>query len=261
MKDLKKVAIVTGATYSVGAAIAKRLSADGFIVAINCCCDFSKVQQIVRDIEFGGGHAMAVQGDGKQLADAALLFDTIEAAYGGVDVVVNVAGITKLSKLSDSEEALFDAQNTFDLVEIFSVLHQAKQRLHAGGRIINLATALPGPRLAAYGIYAATKAAIEKITSILASELQDRSISVNAVTPWPPSKEVLLDLKLPGRFARDDRTSLPTYIGLLEDVSSAVAFLAGQSSNRLNGQVLSTKDVRSDQLTRRTLPIDPVHVI
>jgi NAD(P)-dependent dehydrogenase (short-subunit alcohol dehydrogenase family) len=114
------------------------------------------------------------------------------AAYGGIDVLVNNAGIMKLARLEDGDEALIDSQIAINLKGTINTLREAAKRLRDGGRIVNFSTSVIGLKLETYGIYAATKSAVETLTGILSKELRGRSITVNAVAPGPTATALFL---------------------------------------------------------------------
>ncbi len=180
-----KVAIVTDASRGIGAAVAERLAKDGFTVVINYSGDAAPAEALARKIEAAGGHALAAKADISVPDDVRRLFQFAETAFGGVDVLVNNAGIMKLSKIADSDDDLFASQVAVNLKGTFSALREAARRLRDGGRIVNVSTSVVGTKFETYGVYAATKAAVETLTAILSKELRGRSITVNAVAPGP----------------------------------------------------------------------------
>ena len=156
-----KVAIVTGASGGIGAAIAQRLARDGFTVVVNYAGNAAPAKALVAKIENAGGRAVAAQADIADPAAVARLFDTAEAAFGGIDVVVNNAGIMQLATIAESNDALFDRQIAINLKGVFNTLREASRRLRAGGRIINVSSSVTTLLQPTYGVYAATKAAVE----------------------------------------------------------------------------------------------------
>jgi len=238
MSTSQKVAIVTGASRGIGAAIAERLAQDGFTVAINFAGKAAEANQLVGKIEAAGGRAIAAQADVSDPAAVARLFDAAEAAFGGVDVLVNNAGIMKLASLADSDDALFDSQIAINLKGTFNTLRQAARRLRDGGRIINLSTSVVGLKLENYGVYAATKAAVETMTAILSKELRGRSITVNAVAPGPTATDLFLNGKSAELIERLAKMNPLERLGTPADIAGAVAFLAGPDGGWINGQVL-----------------------
>jgi len=233
-----KVAIVTGASRGIGAAIAARLAHDGFSVIVNYAGSQAPAEAVVREIESAGGRAFAVQADVADPAAIARMFDAAEAAFGGVDVLVNNAGIMKLAKFADSDDAAFDSQIAVNLKGTFNALREAARRLRDGGRIVNFSTSVVGLRLETYGIYAATKAAVEVMTPILAKELRGRSITVNAVAPGPTATDLFLNGKSPELVERMAKMNPMERLGTPEDIAATVAFLVGPDGAWVNGQVL-----------------------
>ncbi|ODP34553.1 SDR family oxidoreductase [Pandoraea sp. ISTKB] len=238
MTSLTKVAIVTGASRGIGAAISRHLARDGFTVVVNYAGSTAEAERLVADIEGAGGHAISAQADVSKPADVARLFDATEAAYGGVDVLVNNAGIMKLATLADSDDSLFDSQIAINLKGTFNTLRQASRRLRDGGRIINLSTSVVGLKPETYGVYAATKAAVETMTAILSKELRGRSITVNAVAPGPTATDLFLNGKSPELIDRLAKMNPLERLGTPDDIAHAVAFLASPAGSWINGQVL-----------------------
>ena len=193
--ETSKVAIVTGASRGIGAAVADRLAADGFTVVINYSGDTKSAEALARKIEDRGGRALTAKADVSDPNAVRRMFDAAEVAFGGVDVLVNNAGIMKLGKIADSDDAMFDQQIAINLKGSFNAMREAARRLRDGGRIVNFSTSVVGTRLETYGVYVATKAAIEGLTAILAKEMRGRSITVNAVAPGPIATDLFFNGK------------------------------------------------------------------
>lgn len=238
MSTQQKVAIVTGASRGIGAAIAQRLAKDGFAVAVNFAGSSADAAAVLQSIEAAGGRAITVQGDVSDPAAVTHLFAATEAAFGGVDVLVNNAGIMKLAALGDSDDALFDRQVAVNLKGSFNTLREAARKLRNGGRIVNFSTSVVGLKLETYGVYAATKAAVETLTGILAKELRGRSITVNAVAPGPTATDLFLHGKSDELVQRMAKMNPLERLGTPEDIASTVAFLVGPDGGWVNGQVL-----------------------
>lgn len=234
----EKVAIVTGASRGIGASIAQRLASDGFTVVINYAGRTADAERLARDIEAGGGRAITTQADVSDPAAVARMFDAAEAALGGIDVLVNNAGIMQLAPLGDSDDALFDRQIAVNLKGTFNTLREATQRLRDGGSIVNLSTSVVGLKLETYGVYAATKSAVETLTAILSKELRGRGITVNAVAPGPTATDLFLDGKPPELIERLAKMNPLERLGTPTDIAGAVAFLVGADGHWINGQVL-----------------------
>jgi 3-oxoacyl-[acyl-carrier protein] reductase len=237
-KVANKVAVVTGASRGIGAAVAERFAADGFTVVINYSGDAKSAEALARKIEGKGGRALTAKADVSDPEAVRGMFDAAEAAFGGVDVLVNNAGIMKLAKIADSDDALFDQHIAVNLKGTFNTLREAAKRLRDGGRIVNFSTSVVGTKLETYGIYTATKAAIETMTAILSKELRGRSITVNAVAPGPTATDLFLIGKSPELIDRFAKMNPLERLGTPTDIASAVAFLAGPDGSWINGQVL-----------------------
>ena len=236
--ETNKIAIVTGASRGIGAAVAERLASDGFTVVINYSGDTKSAEALARKIEGKGGRALTAKADVSDPNAVRSMFDAAEAAFGGVDVLVNNAGIMKLAKIADSDDALFDQQIAVNLKGTFNALREAAKRLRNGGRVVNFSTSVVGVKLESYGVYAATKAAVETLTAILSKELRGRSITVNAVAPGPTATDLFLNGKSPELIERMAKMNPLERLGTPEDIASAVAFLVGPDGAWINGQVL-----------------------
>lgn len=233
-----KVAIVTGASRGIGAAIAERLAADGYTVVVNYAGSAAAAEALVRKIEAAGGRAVSAQADVADAAAVARMFEQAETAFGGVDVLVNNAGIMALSSIAATEDEAFDRQVAINFKGSFNGLREAAKRLRNGGRIISLSTSVVGLKLENYGVYAATKAAVETLTAILSKELRGRSITVNAVAPGPTATDLFLNGKSPELIDRMAGMNPLERLGTPQDIAAAVAFLAGPDGGWINGQTL-----------------------
>ncbi|TNE61046.1 MAG: SDR family oxidoreductase [Alphaproteobacteria bacterium] len=233
-----KVAIVTGASRGIGAAIARRLGADGYGVVVNYAGNADAAARVVADIENAGGRAIARQGDVSDPAAVVALFDAAETMFGGTDVLVNNAGILKLSPVADMDAAAFDQIVAINLKGSFNGMREAARRLRDGGRIINFSTSVVGLKLPAYGAYAATKAAVETLTHILAKELGPRGITVNAVAPGPVATELFFEGKDEATLARIRQMIPLGRFGEVDDIAGVVSLLAGPDAGWINGQVV-----------------------
>ncbi len=238
MSTTDKVALVTGASRGIGAAIAQRLGHDGFTVIVNYAGSSDAAAAVVRNIEQAGGKAVTAQADVSDTAAVKRMFDTAEAAYGGVDVLVNNAGVMMLAPLAKTDDDSFSKQIDINLKGTFNTLREAANRLRNGGRIINLSTTVVGLKLETYGVYAATKAAVETLTAIMAKEMRGRSITVNAVAPGPTATDLFLTGKSDELIERMARMNPLERLGTPEDIANVVAVLAGPDGAWVNGQVL-----------------------
>ncbi len=235
---VRQVAIVTGASGGIGAAIAERLARDGFTVVVNYAGGEAPAEALVRKIEAAGGKAISAQADVADPAAVARMFAAAETAFGGVDVLVNNAGIMKLAPIAQSDDALFDSQIAVNLKGSFNALREAARKLRDGGRIVNFSTSVVGLKLETYGVYVATKAAIEGITPILAKELRGRNITVNAVAPGPVATDLFLTGKSPELIERMAKMNPLERLGTPDDIAAAVSMLVGPYGGWINCQVL-----------------------
>jgi 3-oxoacyl-[acyl-carrier protein] reductase len=237
-RDGDKVAIVTGGSRGIGAAIAERLAADGFTVVINYAGKVTEAEAQVAKIRKAGGRALTEQADVSDAVAVKRMFDAVEEACGGVDVLVNNAGIMRLATLEASDDALIDSQIAINLKGSINTMREASRRLREGGRIINMSSSMVGLYQPTYAIYAATKAGIEAMTHILSRELRGRNITVNAVAPGPTATALFLDGKPQEVIDRFARLAPLERLGRPADIANTVAFLAGPDGAWINGQIL-----------------------
>ena len=234
----QKVAIVTGASQGIGAAVAERLARDGMAVAINFSRGTGAANELVEKIVAAGGRAMPARADVRDAGAVAAMFDAVTTEFGGVDVLVNNAGIMKLSPLAQTDDALFDEQIAVNLKGVFNGLREAAKRLRDGGRIVSFSSSVVGLYPPTYGVYAATKAAVEAMSHILAKELGGRRITVNVIAPGPVATRLFLGDKTDEQIAQTRKMNPLGRLGEPEDVARAVAFLVGPDGGWINGQVL-----------------------
>jgi 3-oxoacyl-[acyl-carrier protein] reductase len=238
MRNTDRTAIVTGASRGIGAAVAERLARDGFAVVINYAGDAAPAQALVRRIEEARGRALAARADVSDPDAVRRLFDAAEAAFGGVDVLVNNAGIMTLANVADTDDAAFDRLVAVNLKGTFNTLREAVGRLRQGGRIINFSSSVVGLLQPTYAVYAATKAGVEAMTSVLAKELRGQGITVNAIAPGPTATDLFLSGKQQEVIDRLAALAPLERLGRPEDIAAAVAFLAGPDGAWINGQTL-----------------------
>jgi 3-oxoacyl-[acyl-carrier protein] reductase len=237
---MKQVAIITGASRGIGAAVAQRLAKDGFAVVVNYAGNVAEADKVVAAISASGGTAIAIQADVAQSADVRRLFDQTVAQLGRVDVLVNNAGIMppQLPQLAATDDDTFDRLVAVNLKGSFNTMREASTRLEQGGRIINFSSSLVGTLLPGYSAYVATKAGIEGMTTILAKELRGKNITVNAVAPGPTATALFLDGKTPELIERLAKMAPLERLGMPDDIANSVSFLAGPDGSWINGQTL-----------------------
>ncbi|MFD7661182.1 SDR family oxidoreductase [Streptomyces sp. NPDC059788] len=233
-----RVAVVTGGSRGIGRAVSSRLAQDGLTVVVNYARDAAAAEETVAAITSAGGRAGCVQADVADEHAVAALFDRAEQEFGGVDVVVNCAGRLALSPIADLDLTVLDAVHRTNIRGTFVVAQQAARRLRAGGSFVGFSTSVVGTRFPAYGAYAASKAAVESLTSILAHELRGRDITANTVAPGPTATDLFLEGKTPEQIEQLAKTPPLERLGTPEDIAQVVAFLTSPAGHWVNGQVL-----------------------
>ncbi|MEU0600542.1 SDR family oxidoreductase [Streptomyces sp. NPDC006393] len=234
-----RVALVTGASGGIGKAVAERLAKDGFALGVHYAGNKAKADAVVEEITASGGQAIAVGGDVADEHAMEAAFDAVETAFGGVDVVVNAAGIMVLAPIAALDLDDLDRMHRTNIRGTFVVSQQAARRVRPGGAIINVSTSVTRTQLPTYGAYVASKAAVQGITLILARELRGKDITVNTVAPGPIATPLFLEGKDEATIANFAKATPLERLGEPEDVAESVAFLAGPA-RWVNGQVLYT---------------------
>jgi len=236
-----KVAVVTGASKGIGAAIARHLAAEGASVIVNYASSKAGADKIVSEITGAGGKAVAVQGDVAKKADIEKLFTETSKAFGKVDVLVNNAGIYEFAPLEHITEEHFHKQFNLNVLGLLLTTQEALKHLNpAGGSIINVSS-LVSTLAPAYGsVYSATKGAVDTITGSLAKELGARKIRVNAVRPGLVETEGTVTSGFTsGDFHDQYVKNAPLgRIGQPQDIATAVTFLASDDSSWISGETL-----------------------
>lgn len=237
MVDLSgKVALVTGSSRGIGAAIARQMAAAGASVVINYAGHREKADALVKDIVAAGGKAIAAQGDVGKASDVAGLFDAAINAFGKIDILVNNAGIILYKKLADVTDEEFDNLLNINVKGVFHGLRQAATRLAAGGRVISFSSTTTRMMLPTYAAYVATKGAVEQMSRVFAKEMGERKITVNVVSPGP----VNTDLFMTGKTEQQVKTiaSLAAFnrIGEPDEIARVVLFLASDDAGWVTGQ-------------------------
>ncbi|MBY8963917.1 glucose 1-dehydrogenase [Flavobacterium sp. D11R37] len=234
-----KVAVVTGASKGIGAAIAKKLASHGALVAVNYASDKTGADKTVNDIQADGGRAIAIQGNVANAEDVARIFKSAAEKFGKVDILVNNAGIYNFGPLEDvSAEEFYHQYN----VNVLGTLLAAKEALKyfpaEGGSIINLSSVVSTGPMPNTSIYSSTKGAVDTITKALAVELAPRKIRVNAIAPGLTETEGLDAAGMKGsEFEQGIIAATPlARMGQPDDIARVAVFLASDDAAWVTGE-------------------------
>lgn len=238
-----KAALVTGASRGIGRAIAKRLAAEGALVAIDYVGNSDAANSVIDEITKGGGDAFAVQARVGSAAETAKLFSALDSELSArrrsasLEILVNNAGIPHFGKISDATEEDFDRVFEVNTKGTFLVTKAALPRLADCGRIINISSGASRRPGALFGLYAMTKAAIEAMTLALAAELGPRGITVNTIAPGWTETEGNASARENAEVVRNviSQTALGR-LGTPEDIAAVAAFLASDDARWVTGQ-------------------------
>jgi len=241
MKKLHdRVAIVTGGSSGIGAAIARQLAADGAKVIVNYTSGNSRAGKVVADIEAAGGHAVAFAADVTRQADVRELIAFAIDHYGHLDIVVNNAGVYEFAPIEESTEARYRRQFDINVLGPLLVAGAAAPHLTKGSSIINISSFVTRVFIPESAIYSGTKGAMDAITGVLARELGPRGIRVNAVNPGLIETEGSHSAgAMNSDFQTWNEKQTPLgRIGQVQDVAPIVAFLASEDAGWITGEVI-----------------------
>ena len=236
-----KVALVTGASKGIGAAIAKHLAAEGASVVVNYASSKEGADQVVSEIEAAGGRAIAIKGNVAAPAEITALVDETVKAFGKIDILVNNAGIYQFAPLEEITPELFHSQFNINVLGLLLTTKAAAPHFPAeGGSIINISSVVSTLGLPGGAVYGGTKAAVDAITRSLAKELGSRQIRVNSINPGMVATEGTATAGIDGsEFQNAVIATTPLgRIGAPKDIATAAVFLASADSSWITGETL-----------------------
>jgi 3-oxoacyl-[acyl-carrier protein] reductase len=233
-----RVAVVTGGSGGIGRAVSARLAEDGFSVVLGYSGNADPASEVVAAIEAKGGSAAAVRGDVSDPDDMQALFQTAVDRFGGVDVVVNAAGIMPLGPIAEMDLDTFDRIQRINVRGSFVVSQLAARLVRDGGAIITFSSSQTRLQSPTYGAYVASKKAVEGMTLVLARELRGRDVTVNTVAPGPTATPLFFEGKSQELIDRITALAPLNRLGTPDDTAEVVSFLAGPAGRWINGQVI-----------------------
>lgn len=242
-----KVALVTGASKGIGAAIAKRLAADGASVVVNYASSKSGADAVVAAIESKGGKAVAVQGDVSKAAEAKAIVDTAVAKFGRLDILVNNSGVYGFEPIDAITEESFHRHFNVNVLGVLLTTQAASPHLGEGASVINVSSVVTTLSPPASAVYTGTKGALDAITGVLANELGARKIRVNAINPGIVETEGTHSAGFIGsEFEADAISHTPLgRTGQPDDIAGVAAFLASDDARWVTGErIVATGGMR-----------------
>jgi len=238
-KLVGKVAVVTGASKGIGAAIATQLGAEGAAVVVNYASSKSGAEKIVNEITSRGGKAVSVQGDISKEADIKRLFEETKKAFGRVDVLVNNAGVYEFGPIQEVTPQQYHKMFDLNVLGLLLATREAVKHFGTeGGSIINISSVAATSNLPNSSVYSATKAAVDSFTRTLAAELGPRKIRVNSISPGMVETEGVHSTGIAeSEFRKQVEATTPLgRIGQPGDIAPAAVFLASSDSGWITGE-------------------------
>lgn len=233
-----KTAVVTGSSRGIGRQIALKLGEAGASVVVNYAGNAQSADEVCSRIIESGGQAVSVQADMRNTNEIESLFDSALRSFSTLDILVNNAGIALFKKIEEISEEEFDNIFAVNVKGLFFSCRQASKKMADGGRIINISSSVTKMMLPNYGVYAATKGAVEQITKVLAKELGRRRIAVNTISPGPVDTELFRQGKTEAQIQNLADAAAFGRIGTPRDIADAVSFLVSDEAGWITGQNL-----------------------
>jgi 3-oxoacyl-[acyl-carrier protein] reductase len=236
-----KVAVVTGASKGIGAAIAQELAREGAAIVVNYASSSEDAEKVVAGITESGGKAIAIKADVAKAADIERLFAKTKKTFGKLDILVNNAGVYKFGTLEQFTEEEFHRQFNTNVLGLLLVTREAINLFgDQGGSIINIGSAVSSYTPASTAIYTATKSAVDAITGVLSKELGPKKIRVNSINPGLVETEGTQTVgMIGGDYQKNREAQTPLgRIGKPDDIASIVAFFASDESGWLTGEIV-----------------------
>lgn len=234
-----KVAVVTGASKGIGAAVAKRLASEGAAVVVNYASSKAAAEQVVADILHRGGKAVAVQADVSKAEDIDRLFIATQNAFGTIDILINNAGIYTPAPLTEINATHFHQQFDLNVLGLLLTTQAAVKHFNpAGGSVVNISSVVSTHGMAGLSVYSATKGAVDSITRALAKELAPSKIRVNAINPGMVETEGVHATGFIQNRGNVEAVTPLGRIGQPDDIAPAVAFFASEEAAWITGETL-----------------------
>lgn len=231
-----KIAVVTGSSKGIGAAIAQKLAKEGAKVIVNYNGNQAAANAVVETILVNGGEAFAVQANVSQKGGVIRLFDQSIAQFGQVDIWVNNAGVMLNAMIKDLTQEQFEKSIDINFKGVFYSLQEAATKLANNGSIINLSSTVTRTIFPTYGVYSATKAAVEQLSRVFSKEIGPRGINVNCVLPGPTATDLFLTGKSEELIAQIASTNAFKRLGTPDEIAQVVTFLASDEAKWISGQ-------------------------